>query len=184
MVQKTGERIKASRAQQGLTLAGLGEKTGLSSSYLSQVERDKTTPSLATLTVIARALNVGLRYFFEDEERTAHIVRAGGQAPGSDGAGQAGGCEVLVPNAGTGKLYACKVTLEPHTSSGSLPEFAGEELIFVLSGRLAVDVGDEHFELVSGDSVHFDAAQAHGWTNDGEEIAILLWSRVLSQLEH
>jgi quercetin dioxygenase-like cupin family protein len=56
-------------------------------------------------------------------------------------------------------------------------------LIFGLSGQVMIDVSDEHFELASGDSIHFDAAQAHCWRNQGDDVAILIWSRVLSQLE-
>jgi transcriptional regulator with XRE-family HTH domain len=64
LTKSIGERIKALRTERRLTLAGLGEKVTLSVSYLSQIERDKTTPSLSTLMDIAKVLNVGLRYFF------------------------------------------------------------------------------------------------------------------------
>ena len=84
MADSIGERIKALRSDQGLTLARLGEKTGLSTSYLSQIERDKTTPSLVTLTAIARPLNVGVRYFFETEVRQA-LAQAGLRAVAAQG---------------------------------------------------------------------------------------------------
>ncbi len=183
MAESTGERIKALRIQQGLTLAGLGQKSGLSSSYLSQIERDKTTASLATLTVIARALGVSLRYFFEDGEQAAFVVRAEDQPGAANGSAPSDMWQRLVPNAGSSKLRVCRVTVAPHSSSGQLPEFAGEELVFVLSGELVIEVECERFQLAAGDSVHFDAAQPHGWRNEGNEAASLLWSRVVSPLE-
>ena len=183
MAESTGERIKALRIHQGLTLAGLGQRTGLSSSYLSQIERDKTTASLATLTVIARALSVGLRYFFEDGEQAAFVVRAAEQAGDRAGAVQPDVWQRLVPDAGSSKFKVCRVIVAPHTSSGLLPEFAGEELVFMLSGQLVIEVDCERFQLAAGDSVHFDASQAHGWRNEGDDAASLLWSRVVSPLD-
>ena len=176
MAESIGERIKALRIQQGLTLAGVAEKTGLSSSYLSQIQRDKTTPSLATLTVIARALNVGLRYFFEDREKAAYIIRADDLVQTRASNSHANSCQVLVPNAGSSMLNVCRMTIQPQASAGALAEFVGEEMIFVLCGELIVDVGDEHFELAAGDSIHFDAAQAHSWRNVASEAVTLIWS--------
>jgi transcriptional regulator with XRE-family HTH domain len=76
MSESVGKRIKALRVEQGLTLARLSQKANISTSYLSQIERDRTTPSLNTLMGIARAFNVGLRYFFETDDEVARIVRA------------------------------------------------------------------------------------------------------------
>ena len=169
-----GERIKALRTEQGMTLAELGEKANLSTSYLSQIERDKTTPSLPTLTSIARALNVGLRYFFEVEAEAAYIVRAAEQ-------------NGLVPNSllvrqgltpeGNPKIQACRFVLQPHALSEQFEPYPGEEFVYVLTGALTIAVGEEQFTLSAGDSVHYDAFQPHQWSNKGDEPCIAIWSR-------
>ena len=65
---KIGYRIKKLRMQQKITLKELGERTGLTTSFLSQLERDLTSPSFISLEKIADALNTTMAYFFEGDE--------------------------------------------------------------------------------------------------------------------
>jgi transcriptional regulator with XRE-family HTH domain len=182
MPESIGERIKALRTEQGMTLAELGEKVKLSTGYLSQIERDKAAPSLSTLMDIAKALNVGPRYFFETEAEVAYILRAhGGQnslAPDSPVARLR-----LTPDVGSSKLEAYRVILQPHASSEQLDLFSGEEFGFVLTGELTIRVGDEQFVLAAGDSIHYDAFQPYGWSNAGDEPCVVIWGRAASPLE-
>jgi transcriptional regulator with XRE-family HTH domain len=181
--ESIGERIKALRVGQGKTLAELGERAKLSISYLSQIERDKTTPSISTLTSIAKALDVGLRYFFETEAETAFVVRRdeGGAAVLSD---TRIACHHLTPEVGEAKLEVCQITLPPLAPSESLPQRAGEELAFVLSGELTITVGDEQFLLAAGDSVHYNALEPHCWQNFGNEPCAVIWSHAIPWTEH
>jgi transcriptional regulator with XRE-family HTH domain len=182
LVKSIGERIKALRTEQGMTLAGLGEKVALSVGYLSQIERDKTTPSLSTLMDIAKVLNVGLRYFFETEAEAAYVVRADqGQADLAPDSSTA--CLHLTPKVGSSKIEAYRVVLQPHSSPEQLAPFAGEEFGFVLAGKLILSVGDEQFVLDAGDSIHYDALQPHCWHNAGNEPCVLIWGRAISRLE-
>jgi transcriptional regulator with XRE-family HTH domain len=182
VVKSIGERIKSLRTEQGMTLAGLGEKVNLSVSYLSQIERDKTTPSLSTLMDIAKVLNVGLRHFFETEAEAAYVVRADkgqdGLAPDSPIAHLR-----LTPELGSSRIEAYRVILQPHASSEQLDLFSGEEFGFVLTGELTIGVGDEQFVLAAGDSIHYDAFQPHGWSNAGDEPCVVIWGRAASPLE-
>jgi transcriptional regulator with XRE-family HTH domain len=182
LLESIGERIKALRTEQGMTLAELGGKADLSTSYLSQIERDKTTPSLSTLTCIAKALNVGLRYFFETEAEVAYVVRAGG---GQNGLTSDSSIirQRLMPEAGSNKIEICRVVLEPHTSSEQFVPYPGEEFVFVLAGELTVVAGDEQFVLAAGDSIHYDALQPHCWSNEGGEPCLAIWSRATARLE-
>ncbi|MFN8455902.1 MAG: helix-turn-helix transcriptional regulator [Anaerolineae bacterium] len=68
MTEGIGERLKFLRQKRQFTLAQLAEKSDLSASHLSQIERGKTSPSLMTLNSIAQALEVNLRYLFESEQ--------------------------------------------------------------------------------------------------------------------
>lgn len=177
-----GERIKALRTERAMTLAELGEKVRLSSSYLSQIERDKTTPSLATLIDISKVLNVGLRYFFEVDAEAAYIIRAGkeGSIPNN------GAPSVrfrLTPDASSNKLEVYWVQLEPHTSIEQPDPFYGEEIGFIISGELTVEVGDERHVLVTGDSIHYDASQPYCWINTGDEPCVVILGRAVAALE-
>ena len=170
-----GERIKALRVEQRMTLAELGEKTSLSTSYLSQIERDKTTPSLSTLTGIAKTLNVGLRHFFETDAEEAFIVRKSGvqENPARDSSIVR---LSLSPEAENNKLAVHRATLKPHIPPEQLVPYPGEELVYVLSGELTIAVGEEEFILSCGDSIHYDALQPHSWCNKGDELCVVIWS--------
>ena len=177
-----GERIKALRTERGMTLAELGDKAKLSTSYLSQIERDKTTPSLSTLLDIAKALNVGPRYFFEIEAEAAYILRSGEEQEILTS-----GTPVvrmrLTPDARNNRLDVYRVQLEPHTSLKQLDSFSGEELGYVLSGELTVKVGDEQYVLSAGDSIHYDASQPYYWINAADEPCVVIWGQAASSLE-
>ncbi|MGO8693895.1 MAG: helix-turn-helix domain-containing protein [Rectinemataceae bacterium] len=182
MTQSIGERIKSLRTKQGSTLAELGKKANVSTSYLSQIERDRTSPSLATLAVIARALNVELRHLFEDEAESAYVVRSDDVSTSVD-ADAAVNRPLTAPASGN-KLSVASVKIESHGSSGQIPTFEGEELLFILKGRLEVTVEDERFTLAAGDSIHYDAELPHSWINNDDEPCVLIWSLVISSLEH
>lgn len=177
VTQSIGARIRSLRTEQKLTLAELAERCSLSTSYLSQVERDKTTPSLPTLTAIAGALNVHPRAFFEVASETAYVVRLEDRNGGKEQPEH-----LLTPN-GASRLILKHVLTPAGESSGFLPTYPGEELLFVLSGQLRVDIGNECFTLTEGDSLHYDAAQPHMWTNERQEICAFIWSRVVGPLE-
>lgn len=183
MEESVGERIKALRTEQGMTLAELSEKARVSVSYLSQIERDKTTPSLTTLTGIARVFDVGLRYFFETDAHIAHVVRAreegDGFYPGDSS------CQVrLTSEAANDKIEVYRVVLEPHTPLQQLAPHPGEEFGFVLTGELIFTLGDEQFTLAAGDSIHFDAHQPHAWSNQGDEPCVVIWARSPARSEY
>ncbi len=183
MPEGIGERIKILRTEQGLTLAELGEKASLSASYLSQIERDKTAPSLSTLMEIARALNIGPRYFFETEADIAYIQRVG-IGDGNHAPGRHIEQLQLTPRTGSSKLEVRKVILQPHTAPEQLELFSGEEFGFVLSGELTIRVGNEQFALAAGDSIHYDAFQPHYWSNAGDRPCVVIWGRAVSLQDH
>lgn len=162
-----------------MTLAELGKEVKLSTSYLSQIERDKTTPSLSTLLDIAKVLNVGPRYFFEIKTETAYILRSGvGQ---DNSVPDAAALPLrLTPYAGSDKLEVYRVQIEPHTSLEQLDPFSGEVLGFVLSGELTIKSGGEEYNLAAGDSIHYDASQPYYRINFGDEPCVVIWGRAAS----
>jgi transcriptional regulator with XRE-family HTH domain len=181
-MNRIGERIKALRREQHMTLAELGEKTNLSISYLSQIERDKTTPSLSTLTGIAKTLKVGLRHFFETDAEAAFVVRGGGAQENLEGDSSIAHLP-LSPEAENNKLAVHRLTLKPHTPSEQLVPYPGEVLVYVLSGELTIAVGEEEFTLSAGDSVHYDALQPHSRSNRGDESCVAIWTHSTSRTE-
>lgn len=179
MAKSIGERMKELRTEEGLTLAELSEKTNLSISYLSQIERDKTMPSLPTLVTIAKIFNTGLRYFFESEGDDVHVVRSHkGQTISPHDS------QPLTPQDWNPKITVKRIIYQPGTSSDPLEQYAGEEIILMLAGELTISIGDERFVLTTGDSIHYDALQPHFWKNESAEVCTILWNRAFPISEH
>jgi transcriptional regulator with XRE-family HTH domain len=176
MEYSIGERIKSLRIDQGLTLAELGAKVNLSTSYLSQIERDRTQPSLTTLVNIAKALNVEPRHFFETGENSILVVQAG-QTPPVQHLNPATACYPLTPEDATSNLAVCRVEIQPGSQPYQCSPYSGEEMCFVLKGELTLVAGDETHILKAGDSIHYDALLFHGWSNQALQPCEFIWSR-------
>jgi quercetin dioxygenase-like cupin family protein/DNA-binding XRE family transcriptional regulator len=179
LAESIGKRIKTLRTGQGKTLAELGEKANLSTSYLSQIERDKTSPSLTTLETIAKSLNIGLRYFFETDDEATLVVRAnnGINTPTHRDPVVR---QPLMPQMGNPKIEVYRITYHPHFAPEQIEQFAGEEIIYVLDGELTISIGEEQFVLTAGDSIHYDALLIHSWKNESNDSCTIIWGRALS----
>jgi len=179
LAESIGERIKSFRIGHGMTLAELGEKANLSTSYLSQIERDKTSPSLSTLETIARSLNIGLRSLFETDDEAAFVLR------GSNGTYTPTQRDPIVrqplmPQIGNPEIEVYRITFHPHSAPEQIDQFAGEEIIYVLDGELTISIGEEQFVLTAGDSIHYDALLFHSWKSESDNYCIIIWGRARS----
>jgi len=173
-VQNLGKRLKALRKERGLTLAQLGQQVGLSASYLSQIERSVTMPSLARLTTIARALDVEVGYFFEDDVSVPCVVKLN-QGKSLSGTADAI-VELLSADPSDKKIQPYRLVCQPGASRDQPPTHPGEEFGFVLKGQLTVTVGEEAFVLKAGDSIHYETLRPHSWRNEGDEECIAIWA--------
>ncbi len=179
MTESIGERIKTLRTGQGMTLAELGEKANLSTSFLSQIERDKTSPSLTTLETIAKSLNIGLRSLFETDDEATFVVRAN-KGINTPTHGDPVIRQPLMPQTGNPKIEVYRITFHPQFHSEQIEQFAGEEIIYILDGELSISIGDEHFVLTAGDSIHYDALLIHSLKNQSNDSCTFIWGRALS----
>jgi transcriptional regulator with XRE-family HTH domain len=148
--------LRAVRRQRGLTLEALAEQTGLTKSYLSKIERRQSTPSIAVALKVAKALDVDVGRLFSDEaaEEKITVDRAGDRAVGeryqalaSALLGKSMSPFVVRPTA--------ELADDPH------PEHAGQEFVFVHTGTVELDYGDQTITLGTGDSAYFDASISH-----------------------
>jgi transcriptional regulator with XRE-family HTH domain len=176
MENSIGERVKSLRIDQGLTLAELGARVNLSTSYLSQIERDRTQPSLTTLVNIAKVLNVEPRYFFETGENSILVVQAGQTRP-VEPLNPETACYPLTPEDATSNLQVNRVVIQAGSQPYQCSPYSGEEMCFVLRGELTVVAGDETHTLKAGDSIHYDALLFHGWSNQAMQPCEFIWSR-------
>lgn len=174
-----GEKVRLLRRARQFTLQDLSEKTGLSIGYLSQVERDLSSPSIKALRDIATALGINISWFFEapDSSQTGeqqYIVRAGDRRHLRF---RSGITDSLLTPSLNGQIELLLSRFEAGASSGEEPyTHKGEEAGIVLHGQLELWIGADRFLLAEGDSFNFQSTLPHRYRNPGNTETVVIWS--------
>lgn len=191
---RIGDRLTAVRGERGLTVSEIARLVGVSASAISQIERGTSRPSVATLFALARALNVPVDAFFDDDEletrpevfesassalRTVpppqdakrlhpYFVRSGERATLEIKGGVR--WERLTPTALEGLDFMELVYAPRAESDPELYRHPGIELVLLLEGRLNIFVGFELYELEPGDSIAFPSSIPHRYVNPTDDL--------------
>ena len=170
-----GSRIRSLRQARHLTLRDVAERAGVTESFLSQVERDVTSPSIATVHRIARALDLSIAQLFSEQPSTGRVVRREARRRVSY-PGLRAVDDFLTSNM-AGRLQVILSTIEPGGGTGAEPYTldSDEEVVVVLSGVLDLWVGEEHYMLREGDAITFPSRLPHWNANHGETPASVLF---------
>lgn len=148
-----GQRVRQRRKELGLSLKDLAGRTGLTASFLSLVERNQNNPSLQSLHRLAEALEVPL-FYFSQRNGDNPVVRHDNRVQITFPPGNLT-CELLVPNL-RNRLEVFLGRVQP--SAGNIartPTSDSEECLFVMEGRMQVQLADQVYELDKGDSIYF-----------------------------
>ncbi len=172
-----GLHLRALRSGQGLSLAEVAEKTGLSTSFLSAVERGQSSISLGNLFKLADAYGTtvpGLNPVYQREQRDVLHPQDRPRFVADHGL-------VLIEDLITrpGALEAQRIEIQPGGGSEEPYAHPGEEFIYVLSGQLAFWIDEsKQYQLQSGDSLYFHSTRLHRWRNEGDAPVTVLWINV------
>ena len=161
-----GREIRLYRKKTGLNLAELSKLAGLSTGMLSKIETGNTSPSLATLQSLSKALNIPITGFFRkfEEERDASFVRAG-QGLKIERRGSRTGHQYQLLGHSLGKSTSVEpylITLNEESEVFPLFQHPGMEYLYMLEGEVIYTHGDKSYHLRPGDSLLFDADASHG----------------------
>jgi transcriptional regulator with XRE-family HTH domain len=162
-----------------MTLARLAAATGLTKSYLSKIQNSRKLPPIATLSRIAQALGTGIGSFFGDilnQSEGASVVRKSERLPVVRG-GTAFGYDYvsLAHDRLVKRMEPFVFTFPSKIDRHVFFDHGGEEFVFILSGKVIFQVGDERWALVKGDSIYFDAAIPHrGWSVGRDATALVV----------
>lgn len=168
-----GSSIRTIRKRKNITMVQICEETGLSQGFMSQVENNKTSPSIATLESIAKALKVPLAYLLLRKEERMNVVRNGERRITTTGTENVK-VEHLIA---TKNVRMMLVEFPPGTSTGETPHaHEGEEVHFVIKGRIYAEHGEDQAEFAEGDSFSWNACTPHFVKNIGEDVAVVLVS--------
>jgi transcriptional regulator with XRE-family HTH domain len=171
--KRIGERIKYLRLKKSLGLVELGKHTGLSASFLSQLETGRVVPTLRNLARIAMVFSKDLNYFFEEEPQTLFKIHRRKdrvrlpQSGAEDPAYYFESLGYLVPDRQMDPYYAEFLPAKPGRERRA-HQHVGCEFLYVLSGQLEVQHGSTTYYLGEGDAVYFDANTVHSYMCAGE----------------
>ncbi len=177
--KRIGERIKHLRLKKSMGLVELGRHTGLSASFLSQLETGRVVPTLRNLARIAMVFSKDLNYFFEPEPQTLFRVHRGKdrvrlpQSNAQDPAYYFESLGYMVPDRQLDPYFAEFLPSKPGREPRAHQHF-GCEFLYLLSGSLTLRHGDATHTIVPGDAVYFDASTTHSYECVGSTPATAL----------
>jgi transcriptional regulator with XRE-family HTH domain len=166
-IQIIGQRIKELRMQRGLTLEEVAERSGCSSGFLSQLERNRAAPSISMLYAIGEALGVQVTDFLPDGVSATKVTRHE-RREHLHFEGSAISYTLLSTKFPHAALGAFLLNFKPANQGLPTDEFrahAGEEFVHVLDGVLRLWIGDGFYDLYSGDSAYFSSTNKHRLEN-------------------
>jgi transcriptional regulator with XRE-family HTH domain len=170
-----GDRLRAIRRLRRKTLREVAERAGLSESFLSQVERGRTNVSISSLQRIAAALGIEVSdVFARDGTSTPRVVHRGERELVTFGSKAR---KALLTPKPFHSVEVVAAEFEPGGTTGDEPYAHGdsEEVFFVVSGSVVLDLGGETYELGPGDSAQYRSSTLHRVRNTGVDRAEVLF---------
>lgn len=183
--KRIGERIKHLRLKKSMGLVEMGRHTGLSASFLSQLETGRVVPTLRNLARIAMVFSKDLSYFFESEPQTLFRVHRRKervrmpQTGADDPAYFFESLGYLVPDRQLDPYFAEFVPMKSATAPRA-HQHDGCEFLYLVSGTLEVRHGDAAHRIEAGDAIYFDAHTRHSYVCVGSVPA----QAVIVSLQH
>jgi DNA-binding transcriptional MerR regulator/mannose-6-phosphate isomerase-like protein (cupin superfamily) len=166
-----GSRLRMMRSIRGLSLSAVARAVGISTGFLSAIERSQMSASVGTLRKLARYYRVSILDFYNPPEANPHLVR-----PRERKVMQAG------PGVTMELLAWGKTVMEPHlfrvaagSGSGDPYTHEGEEFLFLVKGELDISLDGQSYRLRAGDSFYFESTTPHRWSNPGRKETWVLW---------
>lgn len=169
-----GKKVETYRKSQGLSIRELANRADITPSMLSQIERGLANPSIQTLKILAKTLQVPTFSFLLEEVRTEELVVRSQHRKKMimDDVSY----ELVSPDI-SGKMATAIMHFPPDSSSSEkLLDHQGEEVAFVIEGKIRISLEGEEYILETGDSVKIPSYMKHRWINDFSEKAAILFS--------
>lgn len=171
---KIGERLKRLRMVNSLTQEELASRADLTKGYISQLENDGTSPSIATLKDILDVFGVSMQEFFSDTNVDEHIVY-GKDSRVQPSSGDGLKIELLVPGAQNRDMDPVLLTLGPGEEMDEQPFHEGEEFGFILLGKVQLRLDDRIYTVRKDECFYFSSDKKHSVKNIGKGPAKILW---------
>ena len=167
-----GPKLQRLRARSGLPLADAAKRAGISTGFLSSVERGQANASVATLQRLAASYGTTVMDLFQAPKGRDRLVRPGDRRVLE----MHSGVRMEMLSSGATMLQSMLFRVAPLSGSDGSYSHQGEEFIYMLSGTLEMWLDElECFVLREGDGFWFESTLGHRWFNPGKVEAVLLW---------
>ena len=170
-----GAKIKQLRLQRGLTQEELADRCELSKGFISLLERNLTSPSIATLTDVLECLGSDLTSFFSEKAEEKIVYGAEDIYVKEDEEKLKGSIKWLVPSAQKNRMEPILLEMEPGGESYEEDPHEGEEFGYVLTGTVKIVLGERSMRVRKDESFHFQPTAAHKLVNAGKGVCKVLW---------
>ena len=168
-----GENLKRLRIANSLTQQELADRCELTKGYISQLERDLTSPSIATLTDILECLGTDLGSFFNEAVDSKIVFKEEDVfVKESDGNYK---INWIIPNAQKNKMEPILVELAGYSKTKPDEPHEGEEFGYVLSGTIMLNYGNQSFKVKKGESFYIKTNKTHFIENTSKNPARVIW---------
>lgn len=172
---KIGERLKRLRMINSLTQEELASRADLTKGYISQLENDATSPSIATLKDIVDVCGITMQEFFAEESKGADVVFGADSRVQSTADDDGVKVELLVPGAQNRDMDPALVTISPGEEMDEQGYHEGEEFGYVLTGKIQLRLDDRTYAVKKGECFYFSSDKRHSVKNPGKTEAKILW---------
>ena len=169
-----GKKIRELRMRKGLTQEELANRSELSKGFISQLENDVTSPSIATLVDVLTCLGTDLKTFFGEEQDNQIVFCEEDYFVKTD---EAQGNEIawIVPNAQKNRMEPIRLTLQSGACTEVDSPHEGEEFGYVLQGSAVLHIGAARHKLKKSSSFYFKPTAPHFIENRGKSELKIIW---------
>ncbi len=167
-----GAKLKDMRQRINLTQEELADRCELTKGYISQLENDLTSPSIATLCDLLNALGSNLSDFFHEDSEEKIVFS---EAEYIEKQSESMMLRWVIPNAQKNMMEPVLVELAPQAKTEPDIPHEGEEFGFVLEGKIDVVIAGKHHPAKKGESFYYTADKEHYLENKGKRNAKIIW---------
>ena len=170
-----GEKLRQLRLQRGLTQEEMADRCELSKGFISQVERNLASPSIATLTDMLECLGSSLSSFFSENPAEKTVFTPQDMFIKEDAENIRGSITWLIPDAQKNAMEPILLDMDEGCESYPLPPHEGEEFGYVLAGSIYLVMGEKKTRIRTGCSFCIHPRETHYLRNAGKTHAKVLW---------
>ena len=169
-----GNRIKNLRIQKNLTQEELGERTDLSKGYISQLERDLSSPSLETFFDLLEVLGCSPKDFFDEGQEEQRVVYTENEMTNFEDEEKGYKIQWLVPESNENEMEPIQLIFKEKGEFKEFPPSLAETFAYVTEGAVCIEIGLKRYFAKKGESIYFHATDHHQIKNEFNGISNLL----------